>query len=80
MVQMLEGKGTLPEWWGCMTRRLSGPAEAVLARPGQPEHQNSDNTGLCVCVCVSHSVMSDSATPWTEAHQAPLSMGFSRQE
>ena len=48
---MLEGKGTLPEWWGCMTRRLSGPAEAVLARPGQPEHQNSDNTGLCVCVC-----------------------------
>ena len=24
--------------------------------------------------------MSDSATPWTIAHQAPLSMGFSRQE
>ena len=24
--------------------------------------------------------MSDSATPWTRAHQAPLSMGFSRQE
>ena len=32
------------------------------------------------CVCVSHSVMSNSATPWTVAHQAPLSMGFSRQE
>ena len=31
-------------------------------------------------VCVSHSVMSNSATPWTVAHQAPLSMGFSRQE
>ena len=29
---------------------------------------------------VSHSVMSDSVTPWTVAHQAPLSMGFSRQE
>jgi len=29
----------------------------------------------------SHSVESDSfATPWTVAHQAPLSMGFSRQE
>ena len=29
----------------------------------------------------SHSVVSDSfATPWTAAHQAPLSMGFSRQE
>ena len=29
---------------------------------------------------VSRPVMSDSATPWTVAHQAPLSMGFSRQE
>ena len=29
---------------------------------------------------VSHSVVSNSATPETEAHQAPLSMGFSRQE
>ena len=26
------------------------------------------------------SVVSDSATPWTVDHQAPLSMGFSRQE
>ena len=26
------------------------------------------------------SIVSDSATPWTVAHQAPLSMGFSRQE
>ena len=25
------------------------------------------------------SIMSDSVTPWTVAHQAPLSMGFSRQ-
>ena len=33
-----------------------------------------------VCVCVSHSVVSDSAIPWSVAHQAPLSMGFSRQE
>ena len=29
---------------------------------------------------VSHSVMSDSATPWAVAHRAPLSMEFSRQE
>ena len=29
---------------------------------------------------LSHSVVSDSVTPWTVAHQAPLSMGFSRQE
>ena len=26
----------------------------------------------------SHSVVSDSATPWAVACQAPLSMGFSR--
>ena len=31
-------------------------------------------------VCVSCSVVSDSATPWTVAYQAPLSKGFSRQE
>ena len=34
---------------------------------------------VCVCVCVrahtfSHSVVSDSVTPWTLALQAPLSM------
>ena len=29
---------------------------------------------------LSQSVVSDSATPWTVVHQAPLSMGFSRQE
>ena len=34
-----------------------------------------------VCVCVIHSVMSDSsAIPWTVAHQVSLSMEFSRQE
>ena len=38
---------------------------------------------MCECDLfdsVSCSVMSDSATPWTAAHQALLSMGFSRQE
>ena len=34
---------------------------------------------MYTCV-VSHSVVSHSATLWTVAHQAPLSMGFSRQE
>ena len=31
-------------------------------------------------VCVSLSIVSNSATPWTVAHQAPLSVEFSRQE
>ena len=30
--------------------------------------------------CLDASVMSSSATPWSVAHQTPLSMGFSRQE
>ena len=36
---------------------------------------------VCVCVCaqlLSHIQLS--ATPWIVAHQAPLSMGFSRQK
>ena len=32
------------------------------------------------CPFVSRSVVSDFATPWPVAHQAPLSMEFSRQE
>ena len=35
------------------------------------------NTGYFYISC---SVMSDSVTPWTVAHQVPLSMRFSRQE
>ena len=31
-----------------------------------------------MCILLSH--MSDFVTPWTVAHQAPLSKGFSRQE
>ena len=39
------------------------------------------NHFLKVCVCVkSLSRVWLFATPWTIAHQAPLSMGFSRQE
>ena len=33
---------------------------------------------LCVLSCFSHVRLF--ATPWTVVHQAPLSMGFSRQE
>ena len=29
---------------------------------------------------LGHSVVSHSAAPWTVAHQAPLSVGFPRQE
>ena len=41
---------------------------------------------VCVCVCVCTiaadylQIMSDSVIPWTVALQAPLSMGYPRQE
>ena len=34
----------------------------------------------CKKVSVGHSAVSDLAIPWTVAHQAPLSIGFPRQE
>ena len=34
---------------------------------------------LCVCVCYSLSHAPLFVTPWTVAHHAPLSMGFSSQ-
>ena len=55
-----------------------GPSAVILV-PGQTS-PIATNYKFCVCVCVcvcSHGVF---ATPWTVAHQAPLSMGFPRQE
>ena len=34
-----------------------------------------DHSMLC-CAVVSHSLMSDSVTPWTVAHKTPLSLGI----
>ena len=41
-------------------------------------HHTHTVTNMPACSVTSD--MSDSATPWTVAHQAPLSMGVSRQE
>ena len=49
------------------------PIYAVYKRP-------TSNQGTHTDWKWSRSVMSDFATPWTAAYQAPLSMGFSRQE
>ena len=46
---------------------------------GQAHHVPLGKSTLPGSVLVA-SVMSDSATPWTVARQAPLSMGFPRQE
>ena len=42
--------------------------------------QNQHPTRTRELVVLVRSVVSDSATPGTVAHQAPLSMGFPRQE
>ena len=34
---------------------------------------------ICNTCVLGHSAVTDSATPWAVARQAPLSMGFSRQ-
>ena len=60
-----------------------------LSCESSPEKQNQQDVldGKCVCVCVcvcGDGLVAKScltlATPWTISCQAPLSMGFSRQE
>ena len=45
-----------------------------------PFPPTGDPPDPCMRACKVVSVVSDSATIWTVAHQAPLSMGFSWQE
>ena len=57
--------------------------EWVAMPSSRGSFQRSDQT--CVSLCLPYarqvtSVVSDSCSPWTVARQAPLSMGFSRQE
>ena len=81
-----------PSFWGVSSSVVS---DSVRPRRWQPTRLRRpwDSPGkntrvgchfLLRCmkkeVKVSRSVMSDSATPWTEAYQAPPSTGFSRQE
>ena len=52
--------------------------------PLELKKRKREHACVCVCVCVCVCLVSKScttpATPWTIAHQAPLSMGFPRQE
>ena len=52
----------------------AGTNQLLSARTARSE------SPLGVRVCYVASIVSDSTTVWTVAHQAPLSMGFSRQE
>ena len=48
--------------------------------PGILQARTLEWVQLCIRVCKVASLVSDFVTPWTIACQAPLSMGFSRQE
>ena len=50
----------------------------VIMFSGKGFHYNRTLTILCNVCMLSHVRLF--VTPWTVAHQAPLSMGFSRQE
>ena len=52
----------------------------LLIKQQQQEKETFSITHLRNTAMVPCSVMSDSAIPWTVAHQAPLSMRFPRQE
>ena len=59
-----------------------GTLLSVMWQPGW-EGNLGENGYMYVCVADAkslHSCVRLCATPWTAAHQASLSMGFSRQE
>ena len=52
---------------------------SLRALEGVHASEGAQNLNVIVLL-FSHSVVFDSVTPWTAAHQAPLSVGFPRQE
>ena len=80
-----------PQEWRIEPQGIPGSlSRGKASRPGSPPEQRWGHLEpvkvrrtakgfqgvLCVCWVVSNSF----ETPWTAAHQAPLCMGFSRQE
>ena len=70
-------------WTGQWTNKEMGTIDSLMTK-----HRNNGGKCACVCVCVCVCARartlvrehSHSATPWTVARQAPLFIGFSRQE
>ena len=71
---------------GLVSSREEGSGSSLVVQAFAPLASSSEGPGSiagwgtksprAVRVCVTHSVVS----PWTVAHQAPLSMEFSRQQ
>ena len=68
---------TLEQHRGSPACNLSSPSIPTVP-PHLCVHQ-PQTLWSCAVLCLVDLAVSDSATPWTVAHQSPLSMGFSRQ-
>ena len=71
--------------WNFSPESFHIPSFSTPRSPASPDISfctaAGDQFGRWVCgLVLSRSVVSDSVVPWTVARQAPLSMGFSRQE
>ena len=64
----------------CLPSRATRLHENKTNTEHPTEFEFQVNWSFRYAVAFSCFVVSDSATPWTVAHQGPLSMGFSRQE
>ena len=61
-------------------RRMALSWLPIQLRKQSPKPHSWEGAELEEKCDVSHWVVSDYVTPWTVAQQAPLTMGFSRQE
>ena len=85
VVSLFESWSSVKDWWKqCIF--FSRNCKYLSTHPPPPTltHNPTPSCRGCVCLCVCvlsyFSRVRLFATPWTVAHQDPLSMGFSRQE
>ena len=69
----------LHHYWFISDNRHIILMQGVIGETGR-ESRHKGHGDFCCTALYACSVMSDSATPWTEAHPASLSTEFSRQE
>ena len=73
--------GGLNEWNSSITMWLLRPnIDELEYIPWVYPHTFNWSLCVCVCVCAPFSYVSFLFTPWTVAHQSPLSVGFPREE
>ena len=64
---------TIPKKKKCKNAKWLTEEAFQIAEKRREAKGKEEEKERCVCVYSSHSVVSDSANPWTVAHQASLS-------